>query len=450
MNIYLISASHRNPDGSLYKAPRYWTSGITLPYLRALTPSCHRVEIVDEITGTVDLESTADVIGITGMGPQMARAYELGDHFRARGRPVVMGGTWASLVPDQALSHADAVVVGEAEHVWESLLNDVAAGCLKPKYQADRWHTLENLPRFDYWSLPLFHRQQWERSAFYRQYFHWPISISRGCPHTCEYCAVQTYYAQSFRSRPIDEVIEDFRTIKAMGGKKVLILDDNPIGNKQYAKELFRALTPLGIKWASQCTINIARDAELLDLAAKAGCVTLSIGLESVSESNLNDVGKRFGKPERYSRDLAAIRGKGIQIIALMMLGLDHDDASSFARTLQFLVDNKISFLKLFLPCPYPGTKYYDDMEAAGRITTHDWGRYDYGSAIVKPVNVKSQEMLDGFTWVYKQFYSPRNILRRMLPPPSGNYLETLFYTIGNYKVHRSLRNWKNTWAVIG
>ncbi len=233
-------------------------------------------------------------------------------------------------------------------------------------------------------------------------YFHWPIVFSRGCPHPCEYCAVQTYYDRTFRTRPVEEVIADIETIRSLGGDRLLILDDNPVARPEAAKELFRAMIPYGMKWASQSTINIARDPELLDLAARSGCVSLSIGLESVNEESLAGVKKGFNLPKRYERDLRAIREKGIQVIALIMVGLDGDDLGTFGRTLQFLEDNKISFLKMFTPCPYPGTKYHADLEAAGRILTHDLRQYDYGSPLVQPLGMSADEMMDGFKDVYR------------------------------------------------
>ncbi|MSP60256.1 MAG: B12-binding domain-containing radical SAM protein [Myxococcales bacterium] len=449
MKIYLISATHYHPDGRLVKSIQYWTSAITLPYLKALTPREHEVVFTDELMQDADLNSDADVIGITAMGPQIKRAYDLADLFRRRGKKVVMGGSWVSLNPDQALEHCDAVVIGEVETVWKDCLEDLAAGRNKVRYQADKWHSLVGLPQIDYMTLPLLRPDLWKKSAFYRQYFHWPVSASRGCPHPCEYCTVQTYYDRSFRSRPVEEVVEDFRRIKALGGKKVLILDDNPIGNVSYAKELFRALIPIKMAWASQCTINIARNADLLDLAARSGCRTLSIGLESVTQENLEEISKGFNKAPRFAEDLKAIRDKGIQVIALMMVGLDGDDTKSFDKTLQFLVDNKLSFLKLFTPCPYPGTKYYDDMDRAGRILTKDWNRYDYGSPLIQPTHMTPEEMMVGFNDVYKRFYSIPNIVRRMTPPPKGNYLESMFYMVANFKINRYMRKTPAAWGTI-
>ena len=449
MRILLISPTHYNADGTLHKTTRYWTSGITLPYLKALTPPGHDVQMVDELFHDVDLEFDGDVVGITAMGPQIGRAYALADHFRARGLRVVLGGTWVTLTAEASLRHADAVVAGEAEDVWAQVLADLAAGHSRGIYRASGWHSLRNLPKFDYTTLPLLKYDAFRSSWLYRMYFHWPIVFSRGCPHPCEYCAVQTYYQRGFRTRPVNEVIDDLRTIAGLGANRILFLDDNPIGHPDAAKQLFEAMLPLRLKWASQCTINIARDPELLDLAARSGCVSLSIGLESINEDSLESVRKGFNQPRHFARDLAAIRAKGIQVIGLLMVGLDGDTVDTFKHSLRFLIDNKISFLKLFTPCPYPGTKYYDDMLQADRILVHDWGRYDYGSPLIRPAQMSPDEMMDGFKYVYQGFYSTGAIARRLFPPPSGSYLETLAYLVANLKVNRFLRTNENAWATI-
>ncbi len=449
MRIYLISPTHYNPDGSLHKTTRYWTSGITLPYLKALTPPGYEVSFVDELMHDVDLQRDCDLVGITAMGPQIKRAYDLADHFRKRGCRVVLGGTWVTLTAEESLRHADAVVAGEAEEVWPLLLADFSEGRSRGIYRAAKWHSLKDLPRIDYTTLPLLKYQSFKSSWLYRMYFHWPVFFSRGCPHPCEYCAVQTYYQRSFRTRPVAEVIDELRTIKALGANRILLLDDNPIAHPEAAKELFRAMIPLQLKWVSQSTINIARDPELLDLAARSGCVSLSIGLESINAESLDSVNKGFNLPARFARDLAAIRAKGIQVIALLMVGLDGDTVDTFRRSLEFLIDNKISFLKLFTPCPYPGTKYYDDMAQAGRILTHDWGRYDYGTPLIRPAQMTDEQMMAGFKYVYEGFYSTRAIAKRLFPPPAGSYLETLAYLVANVKVNRYLRGHENAWATI-
>jgi radical SAM superfamily enzyme YgiQ (UPF0313 family) len=461
VRLLLVSPTHYDRAGGLHKTTRYWTSGTTLPYLKALTPPEWEVTLVDELfhdvpgsplPGGGSIHATGepfDVVGITAMGPQIKRAYDLADHYRAMGSKVVLGGTWVTLTPDESLQHADAVVAGEAELVWPTVLSDLAAGRSRGLYRTEGWFDLARMPVIDHRELPLLKWEAFRTSWLYKMYFHWPITFSRGCPHPCEYCAVQTFYKRSFRTRPVEQVIDEMKRIKALGADRLLFLDDNPIAHPEKAKELFRAMIPLKMKWASQSTINIARDDELLDLAARSGCVSLSIGLESIDEASLASVSKGFNKPTRFVEDLAKIRRAGIQVIALLMIGLDGDTTATFQRSLDFLVDNRISFLKLFTPCPYPGTKYHGDMLAEGRILESDWGKYDYGSAIVRPVNMTSEEMLDGFQQVYRGFYSMPSILKRMVLPKGRRPLETAAYLVANLKVNRYLTSHPDAWGTI-
>jgi radical SAM superfamily enzyme YgiQ (UPF0313 family) len=473
-SLYLVSPSHYLADGRLVKTTRYWTSGLTMPALKALTPAGWDVTIQDELIGDVDLDRRCDVVGIGAMGPQIARAYDLADAFRARGKKVVLGGPWVSLAPaDKSLAHADAIVIGEAEDVWARCLEDLAAGRTKGAYRASDFvhlggrtlarpkladspargiaaeHHTDVFSKIDYGDLQLIRWDKWKSSPAYRVYFHWPLMFSRGCPHPCSYCAVQAFYERSYRTRSVDRVIEDVRRIKALGGKNLLFLDDNPVADGDAAKELFRRLIPEKIKWSSQCTIEIARDPELLDLAARSGCVALSIGFESNEEPVLDAMKKRFNRPSRYAEDLAALRARGIQVIALMMLGMDGQTPAVFESTLRFLVDHKVSLVKLFTPAPYPGTSFYDEMMAEGRILSGDWGRYDYGSLLISPKGMTSTELREGFDHAYKRFYDLKTIAKRMLPVPKSNRIEHAAYVVANLKTWSFLRKTPSAWGTI-
>jgi len=243
--------------------------------------------------------------------------------------------------------------------------------------------------------------------------------------------------------RPLDD------EIPAFGARRFLFMDDNPFARPEEAKAMLRQLVPLRVQWVSQATVNVARDPELLDLVARSGARVLSIGFESLGEESLASVSKQFNRPSRFKEDIAKLRARGIQVIALFMVGLDGDTVETFPAMLRWLDDNKISFLKLFTPAPYPGTKFHTDMEAAGRLLSDDWGRYDYGTPTVRPRNMTSEEMLDGFKYVYSGFYSVRSMLRRFVPPPRRNLLESLAMAVANAKVHGYLRRNPEAWGTI-
>jgi radical SAM superfamily enzyme YgiQ (UPF0313 family) len=450
MRLYLISPTHYGRDGIPLKTTQYWTSALTLPTLKALTPAGWEVRLTDELIDEVDLDWPCDVVGLTAMGPQIARAYDLADEFRRRGRKVVLGGTWVSLAPREAsLAHADAIVVGEAERVWADCLADLAAGRSRGVYQAQGWISPDEIPLIEPRDLQLVRWDRFRANPYYRSYFHWPLIFSRGCPLPCSYCAVQTFYHRSYRTKRIEHVLEDVRRLKAVGGRKLLFLDDNPIGEPEAAKELFRALIPERITWSSQCTIEIARDPELLELAARSGCVSLSIGFESIDDAVLKGIKKGFNRPARYREDLKALRQYGIQVIALVMAGLDGQDAQVFARTVDFFRENKVAIVKLFTPAPYPGTEYHERMRASGRIRDEDWGHYDYASILVEPRDMTVGELRAGFDDAYREFYSLRSIADRMLPPPRRNWKEHAAYLVANFKTHLFLRRHPSAWGTI-
>jgi radical SAM superfamily enzyme YgiQ (UPF0313 family) len=234
-----------------------------------------------------------------------------------------------------------------------------------------------------------------------------------------------------------------------VGARRFLLMDDNPVAHPEAAKEMLRGLVPLDVQWVSQATINVARDPELLDLVARSGCKVLSIGFESVNDESLASISKQFNKPSRFKEDIAKLRARGIQVIALIMVGLDGDTPETFANTLRWLDENKIAFLKLFTPAPYPGTKFHRDMQEQGRILNDDWGQYDYGSPNIQPKHMSTDEMLDGFRYVYSGFYSVRSMLRRFVPPPRRNLLESMAMLVANAKVHGYLRRNPTAWGTI-
>jgi radical SAM superfamily enzyme YgiQ (UPF0313 family) len=431
--ILLISSSHTNPDGSVARCERYWTSALTLVYLKAFTPPGFHVDLVDDFIKSPPEDTDASLIGITAMGLQIARAYQLAEEYRRRGKTVVMGGQWVSLNPEQALEHCDAIVKGDAEFAWPELVEDFRSGGLKKRiYQSDELHDWKNLPRLDLESLPLF-RKELMREAVYRDYyFQFPILVTRGCPFACDYCSVAEFHRSGYRMRPVGDVLRDLRDVQAMGSRSVLFMDDNPVANRTYAKELFRAMRPLEMRWCSQCTIQIAQDRELLELAADSGCFLLSIGFETIKQANLSDINKNWAKAGEYAEMIREIRERGIQIVALIMLGLDDDTPEDFDRTLEFLIENKVSMAKFHLPLPYPGTPFYSRMEREGRILTRDWNHYHYGNAVIRPLKMTPEAAMTKYWATYQDFFSMRSILRRFFPPARRNLHISMHYLLAN------------------
>ncbi len=439
--ILLISSSHSLADGTVARCERYWTSGLTLVYLKALSPPGFQVDLVDDFITPPPEEPAAALVGITAMGLQIARAYRLADAYRRCGKTVVMGGQWVSLNPEQALEHCDAVVGGEAEYAWPEMLEDFRSGGLRKRiYHSETLHDLKDLPPVDLPSLPLFRRELMQEGFYRDRYFHFPVQATRGCPFTCEYCSVSRFHARGHRTRPVGDVLRDVSDILRMGSRNVLFMDDNLAADPEYARELFRVLRPLGIRWCSQSTIEIARDPELLDLAADSGCSLLSIGLETLKQSNLARLRKGWAKAQDYRGLLREIRRRGIQVVALIILGLDDDTPEDFHRTLEFLIDTKVALAKFHLPLPYPGTPFHDRMEREGRILTRDWNDYHYGNAVIRPLAMSPEAAVATYWATYREFFSLRSILRRFLPPARRNLETSLHYLLANLAFRRLQR----------
>ncbi|MBN1143709.1 MAG: cobalamin-dependent protein, partial [Bacteroidales bacterium] len=231
---------------------------LSLYILKGLTPTVHEVVTVEEEAEDVDLDMPCDLVGISCMTANSPRAYELASEFRKRGRTVILGGVHPTILPDEALQYADCVVIGEAEGVWEQVLQDFSNGRLLKTY-----HNAEP-------DLSKYVAKDFSKMLKRRLYNLIPILTTRGCPYHCEFCCVTNIYGKKIRHIPIENVIRD---IKESGAKNFMFLDDNIIGQARYAKELFTALIPLKIKWVGQASVSLlVKDNDLMELAVKSGC----------------------------------------------------------------------------------------------------------------------------------------------------------------------------------
>ncbi len=405
MKLLLIQPSHLLNGGQVYRPRWPWLPGLTMPTIAALTPPDVEVTIFDEYVQEIDFDAPVDLVGLTAVITQSTRAYQIADEFRRRGVSVVMGGHHASALPEEALQHCDAVVIGEAEGIWPTVIEDAKRGKLEPLYRSNGYPSLEGLPRPRLSLLPL---------RRYRIPF-FPVQTTRGCPFHCNFCAVTSFFGGAYRFRPVEEVVEE---VKAIGSRNIFFVDDNIAANPSHAKKLFQALIPLRLRWASQANVTIANDPELLALAVKSGCISLFIGLESLSEANLKQVGKTFNRPAEYPEAIRRIQKAGIHIMASFIFGLDDDDETVFERTVHFLEENRLPLASFFAYVPLPGTRAAQRMEEEGRIIERDWAKYDDAHALFLPRRMSPQTLEEGLWWAYRRFYSLPSLLRRTFCPP--------------------------------
>jgi len=375
--------------------------------LATLTPPEHEIEIADENVKKLVLTDTPDLVGISANVDNAVRAYAIADGYRRRGVPVVGGGIHISSVPEEAQRHFDAICVGNAETVWRDIIRDAAAAKLRPVYQAAVPLTGADIP------IP---RRELVRSGDYL--YTNTISTSRGCPFKCEFCYNSCAYVDyKIVNRPVADVIAEIKTLPT---RHVMFIDDNLIGNPAWTWEFFRALQAeeLSLKWNAAVSVNLLNHLPLLDLMADTGCNSLFVGFESINEQALSEVGKRQNKVAEYDRLIGEIHRRGIMLNASMVFGLDGDDAGMFKSTMKWLVDNRVETMTGHILTPYPGTVLHGRLEAEGRITDHDYSHYNTANVVYEPLHLSSDELRAGYLWMYKEFYSIKNIWRRM--PTSG------------------------------
>lgn len=385
-------------------APGYKTSfqTLSLPRVAGCTPAPWTVSITDGRVEPIVLDERADLVGMTFSCNMALTAYALADQLRGRGVKVVAGGTHATAMPQEALEHFDAVLIGEAEGgAWARLVEDAAAGRLGRVYQNANTPSIVGLapPRLDLL----------KQTGRYLDFS--PIEATRGCVHHCSFCFNSTIHGQAFRPRPVEEVVEDVRRATS---RNLMFMDDNLTGRATWAKELFEALIPLKKRLFFQTHMLMAEDAELMDLAKRAGAQFVFVGIESFEEASLSSVKKQWNKTDRFRRYMDTFHAHGIFVSAGLILGLDCDRPDIFDKTLRYLDEVGVDNAAVNLLIPYPGTPFHAEMAAQGRILTDDYRRYTGFDVVVKPAQMTVSELEQGYDRVLREFYGPGRYLRSM------------------------------------
>jgi radical SAM superfamily enzyme YgiQ (UPF0313 family) len=403
-----VRVTLKNPEVPRRAMLRF--SVLPLTVVAALTPREHEVQIVDENVEPLDFDTDCDVVGITFMTALAPRAYEIAAEFRRRDRVVVAGGYHTTLCPEDVAPHFDALVIGDAEGVWERLLADVRQGKLQKVYQQAVDGASGQSSAAAWLQTPVPRRDLLAHTARHYATIN-AVQAGRGCRHNCRYCSVTVFHGRKYRRRPVAGVIAELRTLP----RNFIFVDDNIIAEREYALELFRAMVPLRKRWVSQCSILIADDPELLRWAQAAGCRGLFLGIETASEANLAAMNKQFNHTASYAGRLRRIRQAGIGVVAGMIVGMDADGVGVFNQTLRFLQETQIDAVQLNILTPLPGTPLYTDMDGAGRITDRNWSHYDYRHVVFQPARMTAEELQAGADWLYAQFYRLDRILWRFV-----------------------------------
>ncbi|MDH5178834.1 MAG: B12-binding domain-containing radical SAM protein [Gammaproteobacteria bacterium] len=383
---------------------------MSMAILAARTPADVAVTFYDDKVEVIPADDQPDLVAITVETFTARRAYELAAGYRAKGVPVIMGGYHPTFLPEEVLQHADAVVIGDAEGVWEQLLDDFRGDRLQKVYSGGNDQPLRDF------------RQ--DKTIFIgKKYIPVePIQFSRGCRFACDFCSIRAFYQDSLRIRPVQETLAELQTLNRR--KLLFFVDDNLFSRRNELNALLTALKPLGLRWSCQISIDVARDDELLDRLAEAGCVFVLIGFESLSKENLKQMGKPWNHVAGdYASVVRKLHQRGIAVYGTFVFGYDHDTEEIIDRSLEFAMQARLEIANFNPLTPTPNSPLYDRLKREGRLLSPKWWldpNYRYGDPIFIPKGIAPERFAEKCFEAKRQFYSWKSITLRVLGSDAG------------------------------
>ena len=413
MKVYLIAP--KNPE-SFWTFDRVLPSlgkrcvfpNLALPTVAGLTPPSHEVVLCDENVEPVDFDTDADVVGITGFVVHKRRMFELAEAFRRRGKLVVAGGPFATLCPEELQGKVDVLVVGEAEYTWPQFVRDYEAGAWQAEYRQEEKPSMLDSPRPRFELL---------KAARYRSM---AIQFARGCPFNCEFCDIIVMYGRRPRTKSVAQVLAEVEAIHALGVGNIFVVDDNFIGNKKEAKALLVALAAwqaargYPIEFMTEVSLNVAQDDELLRLMARAHFTTIFVGIESPRVASLAETNKTQNTREDIVTSVHRIQAAGIQVMAGMIVGFDHDDPSIFEEQFRFIQQARIPISMTGMLNAVPKTPLHERLRAAGRLVAESVGDQFVFTNIV-PGGMSRLELYEGYRVLLHRLYGYRAYRQRAM-----------------------------------
>lgn len=411
-----------------------------LAYVAAATPSNWEVEIADENFDQTQLEG-ADLVGITAFTSNITRAYEIAQIYRKQNIKVIIGGIHASMVPDEARQFADTVVVGEVEGIWQQVLAD---------FEHNRLSSLYIGPKIEYDRDCIMPR----RDLLDPNYFWHSVQTSRGCPFNCHFCSVSRYLGKEFRQRSAPNVLTELADLK---DKYIAFVDDNLIGysptSHKRAMDLFKGMvaSDLNQKWWMQTSINAADNEAVIEMAARAGCIFVFMGFESISKDALQDMKKGINIKigiQNYKKVVDIFHKYGIAVYGAFIIGNDYESPAYFEKLARFLVHSGIDIIQITLLTPLPGTALMEQLQKAGGILyqdyPRDWDKYRFSYMVHQPQDVPLKTIYIGNNYLKNNIYSFPNYPYRLMRSLLSLRNPTNFYAV--YKFNKALKKgWKNS-----
>ncbi|MCX5848786.1 MAG: radical SAM protein [Deltaproteobacteria bacterium] len=357
----------------------------------------------DENISKINYNIKPSLVVLSAMTCYFGSAIKIAQIFKQKGIPVICGGIHVSLYKNIKDHPFSSIVIGEGEYIWREILNDHQKGSLKPVYNNDQHSPLIDI-----------NYEKVNRYIDFSKYCSYPIQTTRGCPFNCNFCTVTEFNGKETRHRQIENIVNEIKYVQKTN-HEIIFVDDNIIGDKKFAKDLFEALAKQNIFWGSQSSINIAFEKDLLELAAQAGCEYLFLGFESTQKESLQLFNKQvnLSVKDKYNEIFPNIRSHGIEIVASFILGNDSDNGESFRQIIDFIEDNNIIYAMVNILTPLPGTELFNTMDKASRIIDYNFTHYDAQHAVFSPAQMSASDLEKGLCLIYKDIYNLNALFRR-------------------------------------
>lgn len=399
--------------------------------LATLAAYCDRndhIELQDEHVEELSTHDQPDIVVIQVYITNAFRAYALASHYRKKGCYVCLGGLHVSSLPEEAIPYADSLFIGPGEESFPRFLNDYKLGKAQKMYWSKN-RTLDGVP-------PI------RRDLIKRSLYLVPNSIvvTRGCPHHCSFCYKDAFFegGKGFYTQRVDDALAE---IDRLPGKHLYFLDDHLLGNRPFAEALFDGMRGMNRVFQGASTVEAILRGDLIERAAKAGMRSVFIGFETMNERNLLQSNKKQNVGKDYQRAIQRLHDLGIMINGSFVFGLDDDDVDVFKRTVDWAVQQALTTCTFHILTPYPGTKLFQDMEAAGRILHRQWDLYDTRQVVYQTKGLTAAQLKEGYDWAYREFYSWQNIMKASLQHEQVKHIAKHFFYTAGWKRFEGLWN---------
>lgn len=375
---------------------KHFVPPITGIHLAALTPAGHEVRVIHQQVKHPPAVTDADLIAISFFSGFAPEAYRLAQRYRAQGKTVIGGGPHVTFAAEEARPYFDAILIGEAESAWTTMLEDCQADTLQPIYYGTP-DPLDHIPTPRYDLLP---------DQFFIKRV---VQATRGCPFTCSFCTVPTLNP-GFRTRPVENILQDIRynNFRHWWQRKIVwFWDDNLTIKRPFARELLQAMIPLKKWWLTQASMDISKDPSLLDLMQKSGCIGIFFGIESFGKQSLKDAHKQQNKAEEYAERIDQLHQRGICVMAGFISGFDGDSAVTIKEMAHRLYEAGVDVPFLSVLTPFRGTVAYQKMVKEGRmLTQRGWEFYNGYNVTFKPNQMTPEELLEAHRALWREAFS--------------------------------------------